>query len=268
MLHRCIYIYISRFELPHILGMVSGVLSVVVGSALPRPTDSLAVQVVVWAGVEDGKGGLAAGGPARLRGDCLALLSAALAGAAQVSQADLGCNPIYCTDRLTEVILTRLPPLLGHLSPPAGQLLPQRVPRHAGAHRHRGHRSPGVCTALRSAIRFIVVLRVLFERGAVLSFQFWLPEQAAQAGLCGVVVLAQVTRNHRTVLTVDDGVASAGDLVPVAADCVATAPPRWNLPLPPLLHLPHPGRRHADTHLPGTVNHKPSTFFLPLQYAS
>ena len=75
--------------------MVSGVLSVVVGSSLTRPTDSLAVQVVVWAGVEDGKGGLAAGGPTRLRGDCLALLSAALAGAAQVSQADPGCNPIY-----------------------------------------------------------------------------------------------------------------------------------------------------------------------------
>ena len=62
--------YIGRDQLAHVLGLVLGVLSVV---------------VILWTDVQDGKGGVTAGGADRMTGDGLALLSAALAGSAQVS---------------------------------------------------------------------------------------------------------------------------------------------------------------------------------------
>ena len=51
------------------LGLVLGVLSVV---------------VILWTDVQDGRGGVTAGGLDRMTGDAVALLSAALAGASQV----------------------------------------------------------------------------------------------------------------------------------------------------------------------------------------
>ena len=45
----------------------------------------LSVVVILWTDVKDGKGGVTAGGADRMTGDGFALLSAALAGAAQVS---------------------------------------------------------------------------------------------------------------------------------------------------------------------------------------
>ena len=49
----------------------------------------LSVVVILWTDVKDGKGGVTAGGADRMTGDGFALLSAALAGAAQVSTSQL-----------------------------------------------------------------------------------------------------------------------------------------------------------------------------------
>ena len=67
--------YIGRYQLAHVLGLVLGVLSVV---------------VILWTDVQDGKGGVTAGGADRMTGDGFSLLSAALAGSAQVSLSS-GC---------------------------------------------------------------------------------------------------------------------------------------------------------------------------------
>ena len=82
---------IYRYQLPHILGLVCGVMSVV---------------VILWTDVQDGKwvtptqpeyanlsllisrGGVTAGGEDRMTGDSIALLSAALTGIMQV-QSDI-----------------------------------------------------------------------------------------------------------------------------------------------------------------------------------
>ena len=61
--------FYCRYQLPHILGLVSGVMSVV---------------VILWTDVEDGRGGVSAGGQDRMTGDSLALLSGALTGVMQV----------------------------------------------------------------------------------------------------------------------------------------------------------------------------------------
>ena len=58
-----------RFQLPHILGLVCGVMSVV---------------VILATDVQDGQGGVSAGGGERLVGDLLSFLSAALTGIMQV----------------------------------------------------------------------------------------------------------------------------------------------------------------------------------------
>ena len=65
--------HIGRFQLAHVLGLVLGVLSVV---------------VILWTDVQDGKGGVTAGGADRMTGDGFSLLSAALAGSAQVTSSD------------------------------------------------------------------------------------------------------------------------------------------------------------------------------------
>ena len=44
----------------------------------------LSVVVILWTDVQDGQGGVTAGGVDRMTGDTLALLSAALAGTTQV----------------------------------------------------------------------------------------------------------------------------------------------------------------------------------------
>ena len=59
----------ARYQLGHVFGLVLGVLSVV---------------VILWTDVQDGQGGVTAGGVDRMTGDTLALLSAALAGTTQV----------------------------------------------------------------------------------------------------------------------------------------------------------------------------------------
>ena len=61
--------WFPRYQLGHVFGLVLGVLSVV---------------VILWTDVQDGRGGVTAGGVDRMTGDTLALLSAALAGTSQV----------------------------------------------------------------------------------------------------------------------------------------------------------------------------------------
>ena len=63
-------LFCFRFQLAHILGLVCGVMSVV---------------VILWTDVQDGRGGVTAGGDDRLTGDSLALLSGALSGLMQVA---------------------------------------------------------------------------------------------------------------------------------------------------------------------------------------
>ena len=53
--------------------------------------------VILWTDVKDGKGGVTAGGADRMTGDGFSLLSAALAGSAQVSLKTLDTVTRSCT---------------------------------------------------------------------------------------------------------------------------------------------------------------------------